>query len=314
MYNSKLTQLLFLFLFIGFGCKSVKQTNDSNQKLEKALLWEISGNGLQTPSYVYGTIHLIPAEHYFLPEGTMTAIDQSKKMIFEIDMASMNDMGQMMKIMPKLMMKNGTKLKDLVSNDDYEKIGAKFKDMGLPMFFLESIKPFFLSAFLSVDMKSFKEEGGFGKGMKSYEMEFNTLAKTKNMETGGVETLDDQINMVDSIPYNLQAEMLVSQLESGESSSLDKLAQIYKTQDIVGMQNLMNEKDENGKLENEIMKDYEHVLLDDRNKRWIPKMSEEMKKQTTFFAFGAAHLAGKNGVLPLLQAAGYKIKPLSNKK
>jgi uncharacterized protein YbaP (TraB family) len=31
----------------------------SKKPLEKSLLWEVSGNGLTKPSYIYGTIHMI---------------------------------------------------------------------------------------------------------------------------------------------------------------------------------------------------------------------------------------------------------------
>ncbi len=36
----------------------------------KSLLWKISGNGLPQESYLFGTIHIIPAKDYFLPKGT----------------------------------------------------------------------------------------------------------------------------------------------------------------------------------------------------------------------------------------------------
>ena len=34
------------------------------------------------------------------------------------------------------------------------------------------------------------------------------------------------------------------------------------------------------------------------------------KDQPSFYAFGAAHLAGKYGVLPLLKRAGIQVKPV----
>ena len=56
---------------------------------------------------------------------------------------------------------------------------------------------------------------------------------------------------------------------------------------------------------------YEDVLLYTRNKNWIPIMEEKMKAHKTFFAVGAGHLGGKNGVIDLLKKAGYKLTPLS---
>jgi hypothetical protein len=50
--------------------------------------------------------------------------------------------------------------------------------------------------------------------------------------------------------------------------------------------------------------------LDDRNKKWIPKMMEMMKKDKVFFAVGAGHLCGTNGLIALLQEEGYTLKAI----
>jgi uncharacterized protein YbaP (TraB family) len=54
----------------------------------------------------------------------------------------------------------------------------------------------------------------------------------------------------------------------------------------------------------------QELLLDRRNRNWIPIMESAMKKSSTFFAVGAGHLAGSQGVLELLRKQGYKVKPI----
>jgi uncharacterized protein len=50
------------------------------------------------------------------------------------------------------------------------------------------------------------------------------------------------------------------------------------------------------------------VILDDRNRNWIPKIEKMLKEKRTFFiTVGAAHLAGQNGVPNLLRQAGYRV-------
>ena len=138
------------------GCSSTAQlteqpTSKKDITEEKSLLWEISGNDLPESSYLFGTIHIIGSEDYFLPPGTLSAIDASQKMIFEIDMADMNDPMKLMPLLQKAYMKGDTTLKDLVTTDDYKIIEDHFKEMGLPIFFLERIKPMFLTVFASGD-------------------------------------------------------------------------------------------------------------------------------------------------------------------
>lgn len=44
------------------------QAQTKSPKLENSLLWEVSGNGLTKPSYLYGTVHMICSPDYFLSE------------------------------------------------------------------------------------------------------------------------------------------------------------------------------------------------------------------------------------------------------
>ncbi|NJO25532.1 MAG: TraB/GumN family protein [Bacteroidia bacterium] len=45
-------------------------------------------------------------------------------------------------------------------------------------------------------------------------------------------------------------------------------------------------------------------------KNWIPVMEDAMKKNSNFFAVGAGHLPGENGVINLLRKAGYTLTPV----
>jgi uncharacterized protein YbaP (TraB family) len=62
--------------------------------------------------------------------------------------------------------------------------------------------------------------------------------------------------------------------------------------------------------EEESLGGYEDLLLVTRNKNWIPVMGEMMKTQPVFFAVGAGHLGGKNGVIALLRQEGYTVVPV----
>jgi len=57
-------------------------------------------------------------------------------------------------------------------------------------------------------------------------------------------------------------------------------------------------------------KGFEDEILDKRNQNWIPIIEKAAHDKSTFFAFGAAHLAGEKGVVSLLRAKGYTVKPL----
>ncbi len=57
--------------------------------------------------------------------------------------------------------------------------------------------------------------------------------------------------------------------------------------------------------------EYENDLIVQRNKNWIPVIEETTKLKPTFFAVGAAHLAGEEGVIKLLRKKGYKVEAVN---
>jgi uncharacterized protein YbaP (TraB family) len=81
-----------------------------------------------------------------------------------------------------------------------------------------------------------------------------------------------------------------------------RMSIIYKSQDLDALYQLMVESPE--------MMDSQELLLDRRNRNWIPIMEPAMKKASTFFAVGAGHLGGSQGVLELLRKQGYKVKAI----
>lgn len=303
-------------LLIFNSCKSTKnavvtqeapKTTVENYDLADALLWKIEGKGLTEPSYLYGTIHMIDEESFFWPQGTLAAFEDAESVAFEIDMDEMKDPAAIMGIMSKAMMNDGKGLKDLYSAEDYEFVKNHFTEMGIPFMLMERLKPMFLTVFASGDME-FGQGFGEGTGVKSYEMEFWDLAKGSNKDVSGLETIDFQLSVFDSIPYEAQAEMLLETIKSGgegTDDTMEQMVQMYKDQDISKMVSFMSEVEEGG------IQGYEDVLLYKRNKNWIPIMGDKMTKGQVFFAVGAGHLGGKDGVIDLLKKEGYKLTPLS---
>jgi uncharacterized protein len=295
---------LFAFIFLVFsviGCKSVQQGNiNSISENQNALLWKIEGNGIKNSSYLFGTIHLIRSADFFLPEGFDQAFNQSQNIVFEIDMSKLDDMAEIMSLLPKVIMKDELSLRDLITDEEYEKVNDYFNNAGIPLFFLEKVKPMFLTIFADPEMKPGMVETG---EYKSYEMEFHSLAEEKGKRVLGLESIDYQIGVLDSIPYSEQAQMLIKSIENPESqgSTMDSLIMMYRNQDIEGLHRSIKSDD---------ISKYENILLNDRNENWIPVMSQIMKESPSFFAVGAGHLGGSHGVVSLLRKAGFKVTPV----
>ena len=297
----------FLVLQVSFGQKAatVEKTLAPDAS-ENSLLWQIEGKSLTTPSYLFGTIHMIGKDDFYLSDAAKEMIAEAKLVTFEINMEDMNNIGAQLGLMMNAFMKDGKTLKDLLSDEDYKVVDAHFKKIGMPLFLLERIKPMFLSVFASGDLDMNSMSSG---EMVSYEMEIMKIAQEGDKEIAGLETAEYQMSMFDSIPYQAQADMLVESIKSTDSGSdqFDEMVKLYKNQDLQGMSKMLS-SDEEG------IGEYEDILLAGRNRNWIPIMGEMMMDQPTFFAVGAGHLGGEIGVVALLRKEGYKVTAINPTK
>ena len=263
------------------------------QELENSTLWKISGNGLDKPSYLFGTIHITCDAT--IETDVKKALDETTQIVLELDM---DDPAMQGKMMQGMYMKDGKTIKNLVSEEDYKAIDSLFlNNMGMSVKFMENVKPFFLTATLYPKLLDCP--------MQSFEGELVKVAQLQNEEIKGLETVEDQIQVFEDIPYEDQVKDLVKSAKDNmayDKSMFAKMMQIYKEENITAMLEMMN--DENYTT----VAEHQDKLLDIRNKNWIPKIGEYAKEQPTFFGVGAGHLAGKNGVIQLLRDEGYTVE------
>lgn len=85
------------------------------------LLWKISGNGIQKPSYIFGTHHVAPATMIDSVKGASEALAGAENVYGEIDMSVMNDMGAMMKMQQATMAPADSTLSKVFSADELKK-------------------------------------------------------------------------------------------------------------------------------------------------------------------------------------------------
>ncbi|GMQ27434.1 TraB/GumN family protein [Algoriphagus confluentis] len=282
-------KLRFLFVFLLLlGLKSHLAAQDSS------LLWKVSGNGLTQDSYLFGTIHIICAEQFVMDERIQKAFDQSEQIILELDM----DDPQLQAQMQQLSINSGMKNISQDMNEEeagvidaflMEKYGAGLQQLGI-------LKPFVLSSM--VLLKSLPCEQ-----IESYENFFTTRAQESSKPLIGLETVAFQMGIFDQIPQKLQLDELVKMIkEENAEEEFQKLINAYLSEDVEALFKAMNEDG--------FMADYRDLILDSRNRAWIPILEREMANQSAFVAVGGGHLGGENGVIALLRKQGYTVTPI----
>ena len=264
----------------------------SAQELENSTLWKIEGNGLETPSYLFGTIHITCDAT--LEDDVKKALDETTQIVMELDM---DDPSMQVKMMKSMYLKDGKTLKDFVSDEEYQTIDSLFiNNMGMSVKLLENVKPFFLMSMFYPKM--------IDCPMQSFELELSKVASEQNEEIYGLETIEEQLKVFDDIPLEDQYADLIRMAEGNltkDKATFSKMLKIYKDEDINALIDIMNDD------ANSTMSKHQDILLEQRNKNWISKIGEYAKEQPTFFGVGAGHLPGKNGVIQLLRNAGYTV-------
>ncbi len=281
------------------ACKAQSEHSFSIQKNNNTLLWKVSGNGLGKPSFLFGTFHLLCKDDIHFSGQLLEAVKASNEIYMELDM---DDPATLMGGLLFMNMKNGKKLHDYYNPVEYARVQKYFSDtLNTPIMLFEKAKPYFLVALLYPKMMNCSSPAGV-------EEELLKIAKENKKEIKGLETMQFQASVFDSIPYDLQAKEFLKNIDSFSmyKNEFAQMVDLYKRQDLDSMQNMLS-KSEFGSDK------YDDLLLNDRNKNWVKQLKEIMKKESVFVAVGAGHLTGEKGLINLLKKQGYKVEPLVNK-
>ncbi len=281
------------------GCNAQPGYTFQKQNNNNTLLWEVSGHELKNPSFLFGTFHLLCKDDIHFSDQLKAAVKTSNEIYMELDM---DDPATLLDGMLYMNMKDGKKLSDLYTAEEYKKLESYFSDsLKMPLMLLQSAKPYFLVAMLYPKMMKCLSATGV-------EEELLKIAKEDKKEIKGLETIKFQASIFDTIPYEWQAKELLNNIDSFSyyETEFDQLVTLYKNQLLDSMQN-MDLKSEFGSDQ------YEDLLVKDRNKKWVGELNEIMKNESVFVAVGAGHLTGEVGLINLLKKEGYKVEPLVNK-
>src|SRR6185312_14457851 len=269
------------------------------QKNNNTLLWQVSGKGLKHPSFLFGTFHLLCKDDIHFSEQLKEAVKQSDEMYMELDM---DDPSTLLGGMLYMNMKDGKKLSDLYTPGEYKKLQTYFNDsLNTPIMLFQRAKPYFLVALIYPKMMNCESPAGV-------EEELLKIAKEDKKEIKGLETMQFQASVFDSIPYEWQAKELMKNIDSFSvyTDEFDTMLDFYKNQQMDSLKTMVG-KSEFGSDK------YDDLLLKNRNKNWVKQLKEIMKNKSVFVAVGAGHLVGDAGLINLLKKAGYKVVPLENK-
>lgn len=292
--NKLLALFFFLILFIT-AIGQVKPASAKSNNAANTLLWKVSGKN-QKPSYIYGTFHLLCKDDIHFGAATKAAMASVEEVFMELDL---DDPGVMLSGIMFMNMKDDKKLKDFYTEAEFKRVEKYFSDtLGTSLAMFQKIKPYFLAALLYPKMLSCKNVSGV-------DQELVKIAKTNNTAVTGLETMQFQASVFDSIPYDWQAKELLKNIDSSKKykTEFDKMVKAYTSQRLDIMESMV---DSSGFSADK----FDDILLIKRNLVWADKLDDIISGKPVFVAVGAGHLIGEKGLLQLLRKKGFTVVPM----
>lgn len=291
-----LTALLLLL-----SCMGAPNKEDAG-----SLLWKISGSGLEQPSYLFGTHHLVPVAFLDSVSGVKDAFESTTQTVGELDMSNMAQM--QMKIMGESTMPAGVTYDSLLPPKEVALLDSTLtRLMGVGLDQLGALKPALLSNLISVTLyQHYYPSLSSGKSLDQY---FQEEALKRARPVIGLETTEDQIQLLlNAQTLERQAELLICMVTHPEllKEQMDELQAAYHAQDIDALYTLsVKELPDDPCPSTEMEK---NALNGDRNRKWLEQLPAIMKQKPSFIAVGCLHLPGEEGLIEGLRKLGYRVE------
>ena len=278
------------------------------------LLYKISGNDLEKPSYIIGTHHLANVGFVEKINGVKEALTETEQVYGELKWDAMANPDSLKAMQERMMLPEGQTLKTILTPEQYKRLDAFMTakmgaGMSNPMVEAQmgKLTPMALVTQFQVLLFLMNHMGEFDPS-STFDQYFQAQAQKNNLPCGGLETMSFQAQVLyGSTPMERQVEQLMCLIDNEQFNvqMLEEMTKAFYAQDLDALKKAMDVKlgtSCDSKPEEEA------ALIDNRNADWLTKMPAIMKQAPTFFAVGAGHLPGEKGVLQLLRNAGYTVE------
>lgn len=258
-------------------------------------MWAVRDD--DTTIYLFGTFHLLEGRHDWFNEEVRAAFDRSSELVLEF--VPPDNAAELQPVIARYAVDpSGRPLSQRLPAPLARRLGAKLSQLGMPANTYEALEPWFVAMAL---VNAAAARLGI-TGENGTETILMAAARERRMPVGGVETVESQLEILDSMAAPLQVKQLDQTIRD-----LDRLSEIYGP---------MTEAWATGDAERVFQIMHAHLretpdlyraMMVDRNARWTGWIRERMARPgTVFLAVGTGHLAGPDSVQAMLARHGLR--------
>ena len=287
------------FLFLGFLLLIVSNLL-AQQKANKkypSLLWEITGNGLTRPSYVFGTMHVSNKLVFHLSDSFYNAIKRTDEIALEIN----PELWQEQMASLEKLKKNYAFFVQKGGNDFLSENSFRIKNYADELKIALQTEPSVVNNLLYRSLKSKEdfEEDTF------LDMYIYQTGRRLGKNATGVESYYETEKIIMEAYADMAAEKMRKKNDLDVEfvdSYTEKIQEAYKRGDLDLLDSMDNI--------NEKSFAFREKFIYKRNEIQANAIDSIIKKTSLFAGIGAAHLPGNRGVIELLRKKGYTLKPI----
>jgi uncharacterized protein YbaP (TraB family) len=296
--------LLFSLVFPFYGCTSPETTTTQDEGTGKSFIWKISSD--ESFVYLLGSIHVATKDTYPLDSSIENAFDMSDRLAVEININDISTLKVMLLIEKYGTYPQGEGLKENLPESLYTKLENQFSEMDMPASVMDIYRPwviYIMMEGLVVGESDYSPEYGI-------DMYFLNRAIENDMEIAELETAESQIEMLSSIPDEMVIRAIEMSIEEPlTAADVDYMFELWEEGDAAGLETFLIE----GYSEEPALESFYEIFITQRNYNMLAKIEEYLADEYVYFiAVGAAHLVGDEGLISLLEEAGYSVEQLEN--
>ena len=264
-------------------------------------MWTIADE--DTTLYLFGTVHLLKPETEWRTDRFNTAFAASDKLVTEVDTESPEGLAAIQALMAKRgLLTDGQTLTGILDDEQETQVADALETVGLSLAAIDPLQPWFAGlnlSILQIQKSGYSPDSGV-------ETILAAEAKEAGMSFGYLETAEQQLDALAGGTLEEQIESLVFTAETLDLGTevLGALVDEWADGDLAGLGEIIADPSSIGG------EDAYQRLLTDRNANWVPQIRAMLDAPgTVMIAVGAAHLAGPDSVVSMLQAEGVEVQP-----
>jgi hypothetical protein len=245
--------------------------------------------------YLLGTIHFLRSDTAWQTPKIRSALGESTELWLEI--ANLD--ADMTNLLAKYGLDAKRPLSSRLKPEQKERLVQMAEKYTFPAHLLEPMKPWYAAMTLGM-LPLFK--AGYNP-LAGVDMYLSIQARAERDKIGGLETIEDQLRMLDGLPEADQISYLIETLDGDDKGlgELDALVKAWVEGDLDQLaQKFLDE------MKRDAPSLYERVFVA-RNRRFTKHIARMLKRSgIQFVAVGAGHLVGTDGVPEMLRRQGIK--------